>query len=251
MSSHPLRSETSSPLRSEKFHFSRLAQDDFLPTGLEELDALLHGGIPRGKLIEICGAHSSGRTSLAFSLMHKATEEEELVAYVDGFDTFDPESAQKAGVRLDSLLWVRCPGGDTENHAVDRALQAADILAQAGGFGIVLLDLDPVSLQSDQGRIRIPPHAWFRLQRAVKGSPTILLVISRQRLSGSAAALVLSLEQNGSHWNSRNSGLQYHFSEPFPTLPGGRLENRLGGVESSARLLRGQVHGSVPVYCRF
>jgi recombination protein RecA len=82
-------------------------------TGISELDALLQGGVPRGSIVELCGAGSSGRTSLTFSLLAKATEQQEACAYVDVSDALDPMSLASAGVDLKRLLWVRCGATDT------------------------------------------------------------------------------------------------------------------------------------------
>src|ERR1051326_6398264 len=98
-----------------------------LPTGIPALDP-----IPRGSLTEICGPVSSGRTSVAVSLMAEVTAREEFCALIDTSGAFDPATAAHAGVRLDRLLWMRC-GGDAE-----RALKVADLVIQAGGFGLVL-----------------------------------------------------------------------------------------------------------------
>ena len=76
---------------------------DRLATGIPELDHLLGGGFPRGRLSEVTGPLSSGRTSLALSLLAGATQRGEIVAAVDGADAFDPASAEDAGVLLASI----------------------------------------------------------------------------------------------------------------------------------------------------
>src|SRR5438445_7840628 len=78
------------------------------PSGVTELDAVLGGGFPRGSLVELCGPASSGRTSLAFSLLAQTTERQEACAFVDVSDSLDPVSLAAAGVELPRLLWVRC-----------------------------------------------------------------------------------------------------------------------------------------------
>src|SRR5262249_46449699 len=62
----------------------------------------------------LCGPVSSGRTSLAFSLLAQATERQEACAFVDVSDSLDPLSLAAAGVELQRLLWIRC--GETENR---------------------------------------------------------------------------------------------------------------------------------------
>ena len=90
---------------------------ELLPCGVTELDAVLGGGFPRGTLVELCGPASSGRTSLAFSLLAQSTERQEACAFVDVSDSLDPISLAAAGVDLPRLLWIRC--GDTEGRGPD------------------------------------------------------------------------------------------------------------------------------------
>ena len=87
------------------------------PSGITELDAVLGGGFPRGSLVELCGPASSGRTSLAFSLLSQATERQEACAFVDVSDSLDPLSLAAAGVELPRLLWIRC--GEPEDPESD------------------------------------------------------------------------------------------------------------------------------------
>src|SRR5690606_13422073 len=136
-----------------------------LSTGLQTLDDLIQGGIPRGKISEINGDLSSGRTSLIFSIMKQATQKEEVVAYVDAFDSLDPYLARKAGIELSQLLWVRCRL-NSKIGSVQLALKAADILCQGGGIGVVVLDLSSVASPAPYS---IPSAQWFRLQRAISG----------------------------------------------------------------------------------
>src|SRR5467141_222696 len=92
--------------------FQRRSTVELQPSGITELDAVLGGGFPRGSLVELCGSASSGRTSLAFSLLAQSTERQEACAFVDVSDSLDPISLAVAGVELPRLLWIRC--GDTE-----------------------------------------------------------------------------------------------------------------------------------------
>src|SRR6266571_8986225 len=88
--------------------FQRRVEVELQPSGVMELDAVLGGGFPRGSLVELCGPASSGRTSLAFSLLAQATERQEACACVDVSDSLDPISLAAAGVELPRLLWIRC-----------------------------------------------------------------------------------------------------------------------------------------------
>jgi recombination protein RecA len=77
-----------------------------ISSGIGEIDSLLGGGLPIGGITELTGLPSSGRTSLAFSLLAGAASES-ACAYIDVDDTVDPKSAAAAGVNLGNLLWVR------------------------------------------------------------------------------------------------------------------------------------------------
>ena len=78
------------------------------PTGIPEIDLLLHGGFPVGALSEMVGPECSGRTSLALAFVAGMTQAGKVCAWVDVSDTLHPESAAAIGVDLSRLLWVRC-----------------------------------------------------------------------------------------------------------------------------------------------
>jgi recombination protein RecA len=84
-----------------------------MPSGVSAINSLLGGGIPIGGITEFTGLGSSGRTSLAFSLLAEAADS--ACAYIDVDDTMDPRSAAAAGVALRNLLWVRVATGVARN----------------------------------------------------------------------------------------------------------------------------------------
>jgi hypothetical protein len=167
-----------------------------VPTGIAPLDALT-GGLPRGAITEIFGPPSSGRTSAMISILIEAIAHEEVCALVDGNDAFDPKSAAAAGLELNQLLWVRC-------RKLDQALKSADLLLQGGGFGRVVMDLTDLPLPHVRS---IPLASWFRFQRAIEKTPTVLLVMSPESVVKSAAALALRLETRGAEWSTVLNGL--------------------------------------------
>jgi recombination protein RecA len=117
--------------------FQRRSAVEVQPSGIRELDALLSGGFPRGSLVELCGDASSGRTSLAFSLLAQATERQEACAFVDVSDSLDPLSLAAAGVELSRLLWVRCgePNGQEPDVTTSPYFTAAGKEIEKG-FGL-------------------------------------------------------------------------------------------------------------------
>jgi hypothetical protein len=149
---------------------------DCLPTGILGID------FPRGRISEITGPASSGRTSLLDSLLAAATSRGEHCVLIDTRDSFDPPSAAAYGVRLEKLVWIRCRGN------AEHALRAADLVLHSGGFGVVALDLADVPAT---GLNRIPPTAWFRFRRVVEPTPTIFAVLSNRPVTKSCSTLLI------------------------------------------------------------
>ncbi|MEW6742028.1 MAG: hypothetical protein AB1486_04645 [Planctomycetota bacterium] len=137
-----------------------------LSTGFPDLDALLPGqGVPRGRLTEISGASSSGKTSVVFSLVAATLARHEPTAYVDAGGTFFPPAAEQAGIPLDSLLWIRLSPAATSSspdsnppsnegasngrtltgrargNTCMEALTAADLLVRSQSFALLVVDL--------------------------------------------------------------------------------------------------------------
>jgi hypothetical protein len=165
-----------------------------MPTGIPELE------LPRGAITEVVGAAATGRTTVLCSALAAATQRQEVCAIVDTADTFDPASAAAAGVDLRFLLWVRCA-------AKKRcALQVVDWLLQAGGFGLVALDV--ANLTSRDVR-NIPLHTWFRFRRAVEHKPTVLLVIASEHCTSSTATLQLEMSQRSALWRAAAPSGEY------------------------------------------
>jgi hypothetical protein len=169
------------------FHERRVAET--VSCGISEVDAIT-GGLPRGGLTEILGPASSGRTSLLISLLANMTAREELCALIDAQDAFDPHSAEAAGVNLNRLLWLRCSG-------MEPALKVMDLLIHGGGFGLVVLDVGDIPPPLVR---RVPLAYWFRFQRAVEHTPTILLLVEQESYATSAASLVLRLTNRATRW---------------------------------------------------
>ena len=177
------------------------ASPQMVSSGIRELDALT-GGLPRGCLTEICGPASSGRTSILLATLSAATQRQEICALVDISDAFNPRSAAAAGVNFEKMLWVRCgmrlqksPQRHrvTENKIekpVEQALQVTDLLLQSGGFGVVIIDLGDTPLKMAR---RIPLTSWFRFQRVVERTPTVLFVISPVPCAQTCASLLLKV----------------------------------------------------------
>ena len=168
---------------------SRAPSLEMLPSRVEVVDQFI-GGIPRRALTEMVSAPgvSAGRTALLLALLAEATARGEFCALVDAGDSFDPVSAEGAGVVLQRLLWVRCAGQGLKT--MEQSFKTVDILAQNGGFGLIAADLSwlPESLVR-----KVPLITWFRLARVLEKAPTALLFLMSCAAAQSCAGLSLHL----------------------------------------------------------
>jgi hypothetical protein len=201
------------------------------------IDRCLHGGFPRGQLSEIVGPSSSGRTTLLLQLAAAATARGEIVALVDTLDRLDVASAATAGVDLTRLLWIRGheisrpqgpgprPQPDGRSQAsglgtqpesswglLDRALKALNLVLQAGGFGVVAIDLADVPSSTLK---QIPFTTWMRVQRVIEGSDTACVLLTPEPLARSAGGLTMALAGRSawageSRQSHRLAGLDVH-----------------------------------------
>jgi hypothetical protein len=130
---------------------------------------------------------SGGVTSRALQLAAAASGP---IAWLDPQDSFDPASAEGAGVALERLLWVR--GG-----APPAALEAAQLILHAGRFALVVVDF----LALPSAALRIPRAAWFRLLRTLERERRAsLLVLAPRPLAGSCADQVVACSYQSVAW---------------------------------------------------
>ena len=167
-----------------------------VPIGIDLVDDLLLGGFPRGQLSEMQGAPSSGRTALALALAARVTGRGHLVAWVDPGDRLDPASASEAGADLARLFWLRGPAGDP--RALTAALSAVGTLLGSGLFEAIVLDLAGLS-----GALlrRLPLATWIRLQRALEGQPTALVLLADAHVAQGPGGASLVLQPAGPRWS--------------------------------------------------
>src|SRR6204780_2287983 len=105
-----------------------------IPTGSIGLDAALGiGGLPRGRIIEIFGPESSGKTTLSLHIIAEAQKKGGICAFIDAEHALDPEYAKKIGVKLDELLISQPDTGE-------QALEIVESLVRAGSIDIVVVD---------------------------------------------------------------------------------------------------------------
>ena len=107
---------------------------EVIPTGSVALDVALGiGGLPRGRIIEIYGPESSGKTTLTLHAIANAQRAGGIAAFVDAEHALDPDYAQKLGVDIDALLVAQPDTGE-------QALEIADMLIRSGSVDLVVID---------------------------------------------------------------------------------------------------------------
>ena len=204
----------------------RLGEDAVAPLDAASLnralagwDGLRHdagaGGLPRGQVSEVVGPASSGRTSVAWAALAAATRRGESAALIDTFDRFDPPTAQACGMDLSRLLWVRgqavskttaaidpawLPGvravsgpGTFVERVMDRAIKALNLVVQSGVCTLVVVDLIDVPANALR---RLPASTWFRIERAIEGSDTAVLILSAIPVSRSTGGRSIVLGES-------------------------------------------------------
>jgi recombination protein RecA len=160
---------------------------DAVSTGSLGLDiALGIGGLPRGRVVEIYGPESSGKTTLALHVVAEIQKKGGTAAYVDAEHAMDPVYAKKLGVDIDELLISQPDTGE-------QALEITDTLVRSGGVDIVVIDsvaaLTPkAELEGEMGdslpglQARLMSQALRKLTGSISKSNTIVIFINQIRM---------------------------------------------------------------------
>jgi recombination protein RecA len=158
-----------------------------IPTGAIALDmALGIGGIPRGRVIEVYGPESSGKTTLAQHIIAEAQKMGGTAAYIDAEHALDLQYAERCGVQLDELLISQPDTGE-------QALEIAETLVRSGGLDIVVIDsvaalVPRAEIEGEMGdshvglQARLMSQAMRKLTGAVSKSNTSLIFINQIRM---------------------------------------------------------------------
>lgn len=157
-----------------------------IPTGALALDmALGVGGVPRGRVIEIFGPESSGKTTLTLSIIAQTQKLKGSAAFIDAEHAFDSAYAKKLGVNLDDLLISQPDTGE-------QALEIAEMLVRSNAIDLIVVDsvaaLTPrAEIEGDMGQAhvglqaRLMSHALRKLTAAISKSKSCLIFINQLR----------------------------------------------------------------------
>jgi recombination protein RecA len=163
-----------------------IAQIPAISTGAVSLDyALGIGGMPRGRVIEIFGPESSGKTTLALQVIAEAQKTGGMAAFVDAEHALDAQYARKLGVDLDNLLVSQPDNGE-------QALEIVEVLVRSGGVDVVVVDsvaalVPRAEIEGEMGeaqmglQARLMSQALRKLTGIVSKSKTCLIFINQLR----------------------------------------------------------------------
>ena len=160
---------------------------DVIPTGSLALDlALGVGGVPRGRVVEIYGPESSGKTTLTLSIIKQIQHMGGVAAFIDAEHAFDANYAKKVGVKLDDLLISQPDTGE-------QALEIAETLVRSNAVDLVVIDsvaaLTPrAEIEGEMGdahmglQARLMSQALRKLTAAISKSKTTVIFINQIRM---------------------------------------------------------------------
>ncbi|MCL5957934.1 MAG: recombinase RecA [Chloroflexi bacterium] len=162
-------------------------QVEAIPTGAISLDlALGVGGIPRGRVTEIYGPESSGKTTLAQHIIAEAQKLGGVAAYIDAEHALDPDYARKCGVAIEDLLVSQPDTGE-------QALEIAETLVRSGAIDVIVVDsvaalVPRAEIEGDMGdshvglQARLMSQALRKLAGAISKSKTSVIFINQLRM---------------------------------------------------------------------
>jgi recombination protein RecA len=159
---------------------------DVIPTGSIALDiALGIGGLPRGRVVEIYGPESSGKTTVALHAVASAQKAGGIAAFIDAEHALDPDYAQKLGVDTDALLVSQPDTGE-------QALEIADMLIRSGAIDIIVIDsvaalVPRAEIEGEMGdshvglQARLMSQALRKLTGTISNTGTTAIFINQLR----------------------------------------------------------------------
>jgi recombination protein RecA len=159
---------------------------EVIPTGSISLDiALGVGGLPRGRVVEVYGPESSGKTTVALHAVANAQKAGGIAAFIDAEHALDPDYAQKLGVDTDALLVSQPDNGE-------QALEIADMLIRSGALDIIVVDsvaalVPRAEIEGEMGdshvglQARLMSQALRKITGALSGSGTTAIFINQLR----------------------------------------------------------------------
>src|SRR5437870_6269350 len=160
---------------------------EVIPTGALGLDlALGVGGVPRGRVIEVYGPESSGKTTLGYHIMAEAQRGGGVAAFIDAEHALDPKYAKSVGVDVDSMLISQPDSGE-------QALEIAEMLVRSGAVDVIVVDsvaalVPKAEIEGEMGdahmglQARLMSKALPKLTGTISRSQTVVIFINQIRM---------------------------------------------------------------------
>jgi len=170
-----------------KLREARPVDVDIIPTGSISLDmALGVGGVPRGRVIEIYGPESSGKSTLALHICAEAQKKSGVAAFVDAEHALDPDYAKKIGVNIDDLLISQPDSGE-------QALQIVETLVKSGEVDVIVIDsvaalVPQAEIAGEMGEFqiglqaRLMSQALRKLSGIISKTKTVVIFLNQTRM---------------------------------------------------------------------
>ncbi|MFH8119986.1 MAG: recombinase RecA [Candidatus Aenigmatarchaeota archaeon] len=214
---------------------------EVLPTGSPSLDlALGIGGLPRGRIIEIYGPESSGKTTIALSVIAQAQKRGGNVAFIDTEHALDPEYAKKLGVKIEKMVLSQPDSGED-------ALNIVEKLVKSGIFDVIVVDsvaalVPRAELEGEIGdqyiglQARLMSQALRKLTGIISKTRTILIFINQTR------AMIGGMVP-GQETTTGGKALKFYASVRIELKKVGQIEkgDEIIGVKIKARVVKNKV----------
>jgi recombination protein RecA len=199
-----------------------------IPSGSISLDIALGGGVPRGRVVEIFGPESSGKTTLSLHIIAEAQKRGGQVAFIDAEHALDPEYARKIGVDVDNLLISQPDSGE-------QALEICEALVRSNAIDVVVIDsvaaLTPrAEIEGEMGdahmglQARLMSQALRKLTSTISKSKTTVIFLNQLRMK-------LGVMFGNPETTTGGNALKFYASVRMDIRSIGKIEEGTGDVK--------------------
>jgi recombination protein RecA len=208
-----------------------------IPTGAMSLDIALGGGVPRGRIVEIYGPESSGKTTLSLHVVAEAQKKNGICAFVDAEHALDPEYAKRIGVNTDELLLSQPDSGE-------QALEIVETLVRSNAVDVIVVDsvaaLTPrAEIDGEMGdshmglQARLMSQALRKLTAVISKSKTTVIFLNQLRMK-------IGVMFGNPETTTGGQALKFYASVRMEIRSAGKIED-MGSIEKEQVGLRVKV----------
>ena len=224
-----------------RFGQNELTDIESIPTGSLSLDiALGIGGLPMGRIIEIYGPESSGKTTLTLELIAQAQKKNKVCAFIDAEHALDPIYARKLGVKIEDVFISQPDNGE-------QALEICETLVRSGGVDVVIIDsvaalVPKAEIEGDMGdnhvglQARLMSQALRKLTGIVKQANCMVVFINQLRMK-------IGVMFGNPETTTGGNALKYYASVRLDIRKGNSLKDKedVIGIETKVKVVKNKV----------